>query len=179
MFNRTRISLGLLYARVHFRRNRDNPFHFTESVSRSRRTLVVLPTAPRDIAAVQWAVRYLAERFSSGSMVVVARNDLLSWLKTDKRYEVLTYRDEDIGMLYIPRRELLRKLKKSTFDVALDLNLGFDLPGAFLCRESLAPLRVSFAKDHGDDFYNLQVRTRAISSVTNAYRSFLKCLDMF
>lgn len=179
MLDGARVAIGLVYARMHFRKVRDPIVRFTESVSRSRRALVVLPESPRDLASIQWVVRYLADRFAQGSMVVVVKAELASWVRDDKRYETVTYRDDDIGTWFVPRGELLRKVKKSTFDIAVDLNASFVLPSAYLCRESRAPVRISFAKEHGERFFNFQVQTKASSSFTHAYRNFLRCMEMF
>lgn len=168
-----------MLSRVHFRRHRDAVVRFTDAITDARRALVILPETARDIAAVQWAMRYLADRFAGGSMVVMVRSELSPWVKNDKRYQLVTYRDEDVNLWYMPRRQLRRKLKTSTFDVALDLNLGFDLTGAYLCRESRAPLRIGFSKTHADRFYNFQIQTKATTSLTLAYRSYIRCLEMF
>jgi ADP-heptose:LPS heptosyltransferase len=176
---RLRLAVGLLLARFHFRKQDEKVIRFTDSISRSRRALVILPETPADVSAVQWALRYLGDRFSGGKVVVVARSELAPWLQNDRRYDVITYQKDDISFWYVPRRELRRKLKKGTFDVALDLNLSFVLPSAYLCRESQAPLRVGFSKTHADRFYNFQIQTRATTSLNLAYRSFVRCLDMF
>lgn len=176
---RLRLAVGLLLTRLHFRRHEEKVQRFTDGISRARRALVILPDVPADISAVQWALRYLGDRFSGGKVVVVARAEMSPWLQSDRRFDVITYREEDIGLWYVPRRELRSKLKKGTFDVALDLNLGFALPGAYLCKESQAPLRVGFSKAHADRFYNFQIQTKATTSLNLAYRSFVRCLDMF
>jgi len=74
---------------------------------------------------------------------------------------------------------LLRKVKKSTFDIALDLNPEFDLFSAFVCRASLAPVRVGFAKENADMFYNMQIQVDTGSGIAGAYRSLLRCMEMF
>ncbi len=179
MFDGIRLKVGLMYTRFHFRKVKDPVIRFTESVSRARRALVVLPDAPRDIASVQWIVRALAERFAEGTMTVIVRSDLTTWVKGDGHYQVMTYDRKDITAWFVPRQGLLGRMKRSTFDVALDLNTSFVLPGAFLCRESKAPLRVSFAKSYADEFYNLQVQTKSLNSLALAYRNLLHCLEMF
>jgi ADP-heptose:LPS heptosyltransferase len=125
-------------------------------------------------------VRNLAERFSDGTVTVMARSEQAAWLKVENgNVQVLPYSEEDVNTWFIPRRELLGKMKRSTFDVALDLNVGFTLMSAFLCRESKAPLRVSFAKSFADEFFNFQINTRSTNSLAVAYRNLMRCLEMF
>ncbi len=179
MLNGLRLKVGLVYARFHFRKLKDPTLRFTEAVSHARRALVVLPQSTRDIASVQWIVRNLSERFSSGSLTVVATNEQVQWMKGDNRFQILTYSHDDISVWFVPRQDLLGKMKRSTFDVAFDLNTTFALPGAFLCRESNAPLRVSFQKSYSDEFYNFQVSTKSVNSLAVAYRNLVRCLEMF
>jgi ADP-heptose:LPS heptosyltransferase len=84
-----------------------------------------------------------------------------------------------VNKWFVPRRELLQRMESNNFDVALDLNFHLSLPCAFLCKASNAPLRISFAKRNGDQFYNFQVKTKGNTANKYSYRSLLKCLDMF
>lgn len=179
MLDGARLRIGLWYSRFLFRKFEDIQFDFTDAVRRAKRALVILPGTAKDPASVQWVVRYLVDRFAAGSLIIVARQDLASWLTPDTRYEILSYGRDDIGRWFTPGSGLLRKLKKSTFDVAVDLNPDFDLFSAFVCRASLAPLRVGFAKDNADVFYNFQIQVGKSSGIAGAYRSFLRCMEMF
>ena len=179
MLRGLRLRVGLLYSRFHFRKMKDPALRFTEAVSRARRALVVLPEATRDIASVQWIIRNLSERFSSGSLTVVATAEQVQWMKGENQFQILTYTPDDISAWFLPSQQLRGKMKRSTFDVAFDLNTTFTLPGAFLCRESKAPLRVSFFKNYADEFYNFQVSTKSANSLAVAYRNLVRCLEMF
>ncbi len=111
--------------------------------------------------------------------MVLIRDDQLHSIVSTPPLKTLTYSADDINTWFVPRRELLQRITANTYDVALDLNIGFSLPSAFLCKASKAPLRVSFAKYEGDQFYNLQFQSKETSGITRMYRSFLKFLDMF
>jgi ADP-heptose:LPS heptosyltransferase len=179
MFEGFRFNLGLLYARFHFRKHPDPVFRFTEAVGRSRQALVILPESLTDMESLQAVMKYLNKRFGSGSLQVLVRDEFASSVRANFNAKTITYHPKEVNRWFIPRGELLRKMKSSTFDIALDLNVSMALPSAFICRESNAPLRVGFAKPHGDHFYNFQVQTRMTTNTPVAFRSLLKCLDMF
>ncbi len=179
MFEKLRYKIGLGYARFHFRKLHDPVVRFTESVERARKALVILPETVTDSESLQSVLKYLGRRFGSGSLLIVSREDLSSSLKSGIAGKTITYAPQEINRWYIPRGGLLRKLKSSTFDIALDLNVNLALPSAFLCRESNAPLRVGFGKPNGDHFYNFVVQTRVTTNAPAAYKNLLKCLDMF
>ncbi|OGU68761.1 MAG: hypothetical protein A3C56_11855 [Ignavibacteria bacterium RIFCSPHIGHO2_02_FULL_56_12] len=178
MLARLRRRVGLAYTRFHFRKHRDATVRFSEIVTRSRRALVVFPETSLGGDTAETLLRYLTRRFSNGSTVVVVREDLRRALPATTAARVFTYTEKDLTTWYTPRSELIRRIKTSTFDVAFDLNVDFALPSAFLCMASNAPVRVSFTKSNGDDFYNLQIRALTLADQSTAYQSLMRCLDM-
>ncbi|MBI4429701.1 MAG: hypothetical protein HY562_11350 [Ignavibacteriales bacterium] len=158
---------------------RDPVVRFTEAVNRADKALVIFPESITDSESLLSVMKYLVRRFASGNLLVVGRDDLVGGLRIHEKISTVTFSPRDINTWYVPSGDLLRKLKRSTFDVAFDLNVNFALPSAFLCKASNAPLRVGFAKTHGDQFYNFQIQTRARSNSSFAYRTFLNCLEMF
>ena len=171
--------VGLSYSQLHFRNNRDRMMNFTDALTRSRRALVIFPESSLDGGSVLTLFRYLLRKFSPEGIMVLIRDDQLFSMVSTPPLKTLTYSAHDINTWFVPRRELLQRIKTNTFDVALDLNIGLSLPSAFLCKASNAPLRVSFAKQGGDQFYNFQFQSKGAAGNTRTYRSFLKCLDMF
>jgi hypothetical protein len=179
MFEGQRLKVGMLYTRFHFRKRRDPVVRFTEAVDRARKALVLLPETAIDSESMQSVMKYLGHRFAGGAVMVVAREELAGSLKQSYNGKTITYSPQEINRWQIPRGELLRKMKSSTFDIALDLNVNLALASAFICRESNAPLRIGFAKPNGDHFYNFVVQTRMTTNTPVAYKNLLKCLDMF
>ncbi len=179
MFDNIRKRIGMSYTRFHFRRKREAPMQFTDILSRSRRALVIFPETVLDSESSQTLPRYFLRKFAPGSVLFVIRQDLLSSIAAGPTAKIAIYSESDVNTWFIPRDTLLRKVKTSTFDVVVDLNLELALPSAFVCRETDAPLRIGFAKESGDAFYNFQVQPRYGSSAMNACRLLMKCLDMF
>jgi ADP-heptose:LPS heptosyltransferase len=111
--------------------------------------------------------------------MVLIRDDQLFAIASAPPLKTLTYSAHDINKWFVPRRELLQRMGSNKFDVAVDLNINLSLTGAFLCKASNAPLRISFVKKDGDQFYNFQVKTKGTNGSKYSYRGLLKCLDMF
>ena len=174
-----RLKVGLLYSRLHFRHKHDRIMNFTGALTRSRRALVIFPESALDGEAVSTFLRYLLRKFSSEGMMVMIRDDQLFAMASAPMLKTLTYSAHDINKWFVPRHELLQKMENNNFDVALDLNLNLSLTCAFLCKASNAPLRISFLKKNGDQFYNFQLKTKGTAGNKYSYRSMLKCLDMF
>lgn len=179
MFESTRLKAGTWYARMHFRSAGDPVIRFNDVVSSARRTLVLFPETGWDEGAVRTVVDHLRKKFQSGSLTFVVPREHAVPFAGQPGSTLLTYSPNDLTMWFVPGSELLRKVKKSTFDVAIDLNVGFSLPSAFLCRASQAPVRVSFTKPHADEFYNFQVQAAPALSLHQAYTMLMKCIKMF
>jgi len=179
MFEGPRLGIGIWYARLRYRRTREPVIRFTDAVSHANRALVLLPEATADPSAVDEVFHFLREKFRRNKVTLIARKELRSSFPDVRGFEMLSYATEELNAWYIPRSELLRKMKKSTFDVAFDLNIGFTLPSAFLCRASQAPVRISFTKPYADDFYNFQIQTQNNGNLNQAYSHLLRCVEMF
>jgi ADP-heptose:LPS heptosyltransferase len=179
MLESWRLRLGTWYARFHFRRAGDPVVHFTQAVSESRRAIVLLPESVSELLSTGSVLGFLEDRFHTSKVVLVVKKELVSHVPEHRGFNLFTYGPEELNRWFVPRPELLRKMKKSTFDLALDLNQGFALPSSFLCRASQAPLRIGFVKPYADDFYNFQVRTTQVKDPSQAYSTLLKCIEMF
>lgn len=179
MLENLRLRIGTSYARFHFRTGRDPIVRFTEAISQARRPFVLLPEIPGEASAVDGVLRFLAQRFHTSKVVLVARREIVSQLPDHRGFTLSTFGPDEINTWYLPRTDLLRKVKKSTFDVALDLNIRFALPSSFLCRASQAPLRIGFVKPYADSFYNFQIQTGLSNNPTQVYSQLLKCIEMF
>ncbi|HVN47558.1 MAG TPA: hypothetical protein VMU30_01930 [Bacteroidota bacterium] len=179
MFEEFRFAIGRAYAKIHFRHHHDRMMNFTDVLSKSRRVLVIFPETPLDRESVSLLLKYLIERFSKDNIVILIRNDQLGSIATAPAVKTLTYKQEEISRWFIPNNNALQRIAIGTYDVAIDLNTGLKFPGAFFCKESNAPLRISFTKPQGDRFYNFQVQIKSVMNTATLYKNLLKCLEMF
>jgi ADP-heptose:LPS heptosyltransferase len=92
---------------------------------------------------------------------------------------MVTYNADDVTKWFTPRSGLVRRMKTVSFDIALDLNAQFSLVSAFLCKASRAPLRMSFAKERGERFFNVQFQSKVNNKQPRQYQGFVHCLQMF
>jgi hypothetical protein len=179
MLEKFRFTIGMVYARFHFRRKKDHAVNFTDILTRAHRVLVIFPEKEFDADSASTVLRYLLRRFSARGILVLIRNDFLHVLSSAPPVKTLVYTKEDVSRWFIPKTDVMTRLASNTFDAAVDLNVSLSLAGAFLCKASNAPLRISFTKPEGDFFYNFQVQLKESSNMVSTLRNFLKCLDMF
>jgi hypothetical protein len=179
MLEQLRLHIGTSYARFHFRSARDPIVRFTEAISQARRPVVFLPETSTEASVIEGVLKFLGQRYHTSKVVLVARKGVVPYLPDVRGFNVVIFGEDELSALYVPRADLLRKLKKSTFDVAFDLNIRFALPSLFLCRASQAPLRIGFVKPNADRYYNFQIQTGSSNNSSQAYAQLLKCVEMF
>ena len=169
MLENLRLQIGSSYARYHFRTARDPIVRFTEAITDARRLIVFLPELSGEASVIKDVLEFLSQRFHTAKVLLVARNEILPYLPEHRGFDMLVYGPTELNKWFVPRTDLLRKMKKSTFDVALDLSVRFALASSFLCRASQAPLRIGFVKPFADSFYNFQIQTGTSSSLPHVY----------
>lgn len=179
MFEKYRFRVGLAYTRLQFRSVPQQVLRWTGAISKAKRALLILPESSNDVPALRSTVEYFLKRFSTTNLLIVSRVDVAAQLFLDRRVQLQTFAPTDLNVWFLPRSDLTQKVKKSTFDVAIDLNLDMALPSAYLCRASDARIRVGFVKPYSDTFYNLQIQPQRTTTFGSAATLLINYLQMF
>ena len=179
MFEQFRYRVGISYSRFHFRTSEQQAIRWTGAVSDAQHALLLLPESPQDSASLRSIVEFFQRQFTPSHLLIVGTVESATRLALDRRAQLVTFAPSDMNAWFVPRGELTQKVKKSTFDVAVDLNLDLALPSAYLCRASGARIRVGFNKQHADTFYNFLVQPHQTNNFGAACNSLTNCLQMF
>lgn len=179
MLERLRISTGMIGARFHFRKSHDDALSFADSLTSASRILLIMPLDGSPLYPVAPVLTMLrAHKSDEQITVIVASHSTEAFVALD-RSPILRILPGEIGPFFLPRKELLSRITREPYDLAIDLNLDFHLPSGYICRESNARVRVGFSGKYADLFYNFQVQTSHGESRTLRYERFAHCLEMF
>jgi ADP-heptose:LPS heptosyltransferase len=178
MFNRLRERCGLLYARFHFREP-DKVLTFTDAVKRARNAMVVLPGDWKQSESARPLMQFMQNRFRGGNLTLVVPENARTIEQQFQRCDIIRLRPDDIGSFSLPKREIVHRVQRMEYDLALDLNLQFSLASAYLCKASRSRLRVGFVTKYADTFFNFQIRTDAARNTRTTYERMATCLGMF
>ena len=170
---------GLQVARFRFRRSREKVISFTRSVSNARDVLVIMPLDRRQLLNTVFVIDLLRKRFREENVTFVTHEKNQELKKMMPRSQFVTLLASEATLFYLPRREALRRVQRRSYDLALDLNLDFLLPSAYICKASGARVRIGFARKRADTFFNFQVRTDPALSPQNLFDRLATCLQMF
>ena len=179
MFDSFRRSLGLTIARRRLRRLHDTVVTFTGSVSTGKQALVIMPAPAAAPAPSPSLLTLLKQWYGDEGITIVL------WKTSDEvnrllpRSTVIRMRDDDVTSFFLPRPDVLERIRHRQYDLAIDLNLDFDLPSGYICRESRARIRVGFAGKGADTFFNFLVQPNTALGQHAIYDRLVKCLQMF
>jgi ADP-heptose:LPS heptosyltransferase len=178
MLDRLRKRIGLFYAKVHFREP-DKVLTFTDAVKRARSAMVILPSERTHTEMSRPLIQFIQRRFLGGNLTVIVPDEARSFERQLPRCDVIHLRQIDIGSFALPKKSIIHRIQRNEYDLVLDLNLEFSLPAAYLCKASRSRLRVGFATEYADTFYNFQIKRDAARNVKTVYERFAACLGMF
>jgi hypothetical protein len=179
MFEGMRRSVGMSLAGWKLRKLPDQLVRFTASVSSARSMLVVLPLGNTDGEPLRPLIEILHTSFSGVNYTFVTPMhgvELIRTLPTGKFIELM---NTDLTSWYLPRGSFLTNLPHGGIDVAVDLNLDFQLPSGYICRKSGALVTIGFASKYSDRFYNFIVQAAPETDRRGMYRRMATCLQMF
>ena len=179
MLDSLRRSIGMQAARFHFRASQEKVISFSHSIPTSDRVLVVMPPGQSTGEGQAHVLRFLREHFDEPDITVVAPAGGTPVERVLPRCRVLLVGPGDVNGFFLPRRSFLTRVAERNYDLALDLNLDFMIPSAYICKESNARVRMGFSAYHADSFFNFQIRLEPASRNEHAYDRLVQCLEMF
>ncbi len=103
---------------------------------------------------------------------------MVSFIDSNLKVDILPYSNDDLNFFGLPKDSIKKLFDKTSFDLALDLKLKFDIITIILFQLSGAPLKVSFDSTEKAPFYNFGIRVNAAETLTNKYNAIVKYITM-
>ena len=169
----------MLGARFHFRQSPDEVLSFADSLASASRILLIMPLDGSPLYPVAPVLTMLRAHKSDEQITVVVTSHSTEAFAALDRSPIIRILPAEINLFFLPRKDVLSRIRRKEYDLVIDLNLDFHLPSGYICRESNARIRVGFSGKHSDLFYNFQVQTSHVESRTLRYERFAHCLEMF
>jgi hypothetical protein len=179
MLEHARRFVGCLVSRFRFRHSRDKVISFTHSLADAQSALVIMPLGKVQEHPPASLLGMLRKRFREENITLIMGQDGPAPTATLPRSQIIRVSGRDVSFFFLPRSEIIQRVKRREYDVAIDLNLDFMLPSAYICKESSARVRVGFSRKNADTFFNFQVRLDPESRSGSAHDRLLNCLQMF
>lgn len=179
MLEPLRRSLGMRVAKFRFRKQREKVQSFTRLLPSAGTALVIMPLASGPDGDHANVLALFRKHFAPENLTILTAAPRDRMERLLPRSRVITIAQDETSFLYLPRQVVLDRVHARRYDLAVDLNLDFMLPSAYICRESDARVRVGRSGQHADTFFNLQVRLDPSPEKGDAYGRLVQCLQMF
>jgi hypothetical protein len=176
---RLRRYFGLLLARFRLRKSREKIISFTGAFSNARNVLVVMPFDRRLLLQTVLVIEHLRKTVREENLTFVSTEPNQELRRMVPRGQFISVLASDLGLLYLPSKAVVDRIRKRSYDVAIDLNLDFLIPSAYICRVSDARVRIGFARTHADTFFNFLIQPGPATTGSDLYDRMTACLRMF
>jgi ADP-heptose:LPS heptosyltransferase len=174
-----RLWLGDRLARFAFRSTQDAVIAFTDSVTSARSVLVIMPLDQGITPPGQPVLEYLERTYAQENVTLITHEADLALTRRLPRSTVIRMTASDITPVLLVRKEFLERVMVKPFDLALDLNLDFLLPSAYICKASKARVRVGFVRERSEGYYNFTVNANPSLRRDEVYGRLTRYLQMF
>jgi ADP-heptose:LPS heptosyltransferase len=179
MLDQTRQNIGIRLAKFHFRKQTYRQTEFTRLFSDARSALVIVPQNNEHCSMAVPILVSLQNKFRGNKLTVVIHDSFKDLSSSLAHCNVIPVRKEHINFFLMPKRSTVQTLFREKFDIVVDLNIPLVLSAAYICKGAQAGLKIGFAKQHGDEFYNFQFNASPQRSPQVRYAQLLRTLAMF
>jgi hypothetical protein len=179
MLTSLRRACGLQLARWRYQKEEDPPIPLSRFFSDAHRALIVMPLWVENPASPHELLMMLKDKYREENLTIITGTQETFLAHFLPRSTILRLHRPDLGTFLLPGATLRSSIAAQKYDIALDLNLDFVLPSAYICRESNARVRVGFARKNADLFFNVQVQRNEDLDVKSLYDRLAACLQMF
>lgn len=179
LLDNTLRSAGLSFARFLVRRMPAEVVSFTDVFSAAHRVLLIMPLQKRESLPVTGLVDFLKLRFGQQNITVVSDDHGREVMPLLPRGRFIHILKDELSPFALPRSPLIARIRERDHDVAIDLNLDFVMPSAYICTQSNARVRIGFVRPRADVFYNFQIQQDPELDRRRVYDRMVAFLQMF
>lgn len=170
--------VGLFLSAKYQIRQKNHTIDIGQHLASVRRILIYMPDNTEQFKVALNSLGKLSEKVPASKLTLIANTDRIGLIDKRIKVKVLTYSSMDINLLGLPKKSLLQLFENSSYDMALDLNPGFDLLSILLFQHSKAPLKVCFDSREKSPFFNFSIRTNVGQSLQKKYDSLFQYITL-
>lgn len=154
------------------------PFDFPAVLSKPKQVLVCLPGNLRQLTLVKQFLPGLAELFKPAEITLLSMPGIrIADIFPRKGFRILTPTSDQTTWSGLARKNYLKLLQETRFDLLLDLNLESSNFVSSILLGFPGALRIGRGNHLGQPFYNLEIKTKYLRDERNIYRSLIETLS--
>jgi ADP-heptose:LPS heptosyltransferase len=164
-------------AQFRFRKDRDRVIRFTDALTSAHNALVIMPLNPANLLPTVSVFEMLKKKFQEEHLTVITGDHGLEVMRLLPRTQFIHILAAEVSMLNLPRKDIIERVQKRPYDLAIDLNLDLVLPSGYICKASGARVRVGFVRKRAEMFYNLLIQPDPTLGTKLVYDRLVQCLQ--
>lgn len=174
-----RQGIGIQYARFAFRKEREAVISFSSAIHNAHRAILIMPLRRQQFFPTIMVMDFLKSRFREEDITLLCDGFGREELKMLPRSTFIRILEDEVNPFFVPGKSLIERLSRHPYDLAIDLNLDFLLPSAYICRATKAAVRIGFGHKHADTFYNFQIQPDPALERSQLYDRMARLLHGF
>ena len=179
MVQSLRHAIGFQISRFHFRKSRDRVLSFSEAVTKAKSILLIMPFDTVRDTQPEYVIGIFKKQFDEHSLTVVTNDASLADRKVLPARQIIHMGTPDVTTFFLPSEDVIDKVKRRQYDLAIDLSIDLVLPSGYIAKESDARVRIGFARSRADTFFNFQIQRDPDLNPKLMYERLARCLQMF
>ena len=93
-------------------------------------------------------------------------------------HDFILYTETDLNRWGLPGKELIWSCQRIKVDAVLDLNQEFAPISATICSKIIAPLKVGFFSDQGENYYNIMIQRYGTDLMESGFSEIFQILGI-
>jgi ADP-heptose:LPS heptosyltransferase len=146
-------------------------------IKNAKSILIIMPDKLDDFGVARNYLKVIETNFPQAKMTIISREQFKNLLEQTRRPGTIFVTQKDRNIFTLPKKNLIKKITSSTYDIAIDMNQTFHLFSTYLCQESGAILRICLEDKQREPFYNFSFRSSVQYKLDNKYKNMLKYLS--
>ncbi len=139
--------------------------------------LILMPEKLEDFGVALNKLQELKKHFPKSKRYGVIRAHFASIVAPNFFEKLIVVSPQEISLFGIPRKQLLKTIMNTSYDLVIDFNQDFDMLATYLCTKLDSKVRVCLAHPWREPFYNLQIRTKKEDTLENKINTMFKYLS--
>ncbi len=147
---------------------------------KAHQIFICLPEKLEDFGIARNYIRDIRNNFNNARITFLFNYNYFNLMDRNDRENssLILLKPENINRFGLCNLQILEKIKKIKFEVAIDLNHEFNLMSAHLCYATNAPLRICLSNEKRDPFFNFQIQAGSNTLLDTQYRNLLKYISI-
>lgn len=167
--------ISTAFIKIKFKKSKKTHNLFNKFISSSKKIIILVDESVTDKSLLIELIKYFLG--NEKHLTLLLPSNMMSLLSDFSKIELITFNPIDINFLGFPKKNILEKLDKKSFDVLLDLSIKENFFNIYINKFLEVNFSVGFKKPRADAYYNFQIKPETISE--NSYRNLLNSLIMF